>query len=34
MADAPDCLLDETEGVDPARLDSLRRLLTALTAGD
>jgi ribosome biogenesis GTPase len=30
MADAPDCLLDETEGVDPARLDSLRRLLTAL----
>jgi ribosome biogenesis GTPase len=34
MSDAPDCLLDETEGVDPARLDSLRRLLTALTAGD
>ncbi|HWG25919.1 ribosome small subunit-dependent GTPase A [Actinospica sp.] len=34
MADAPDCKLDETEGVDPARLDSLRRLLTALTAGD
>ncbi|MBR7829085.1 ribosome small subunit-dependent GTPase A [Actinospica sp. MGRD01-02] len=34
MADAPDCLLDETEGVDPARLDSLRRLLTALTSGD
>ncbi|HET9171459.1 MAG TPA: ribosome small subunit-dependent GTPase A [Actinospica sp.] len=34
MTDAPDCLLDETDGVDPARLDSLRRLLTALTAGD
>jgi ribosome biogenesis GTPase len=34
MPDAPDCLLDETEGVDPARLDSLRRLLTALTSGD
>ncbi|MBR7835247.1 GTPase RsgA [Actinospica durhamensis] len=33
MADAPDCLLDEFP-VDPARLDSLRRLLTALTAGD
>ena len=33
MADAPDCMLDETP-VDPARLDSLRRLLTALTAGD
>jgi ribosome biogenesis GTPase len=33
MADAPDCRLDEVR-VDPARLDSLRRLLTALTAGD
>ena len=33
MADAPDCMLDEVP-VDPARLDSLRRLLTALTAGD
>lgn len=33
MADAPDCLLDEVEA-DPARVDSLRRLLTALTAGD
>jgi ribosome biogenesis GTPase len=33
LADAPDCLLDEVE-VDPARLDSLRRLLTALNAGD
>jgi ribosome biogenesis GTPase len=33
MADAPDCRLDEVP-VDPARLDSLRRLLTALTAGD
>jgi ribosome biogenesis GTPase len=33
MADAPDCLLNETP-VDPARLDSLRRLLTALTATD
>ena len=33
MADSPDCLLDEFP-VDPARLDSLRRLLTALTSGD
>jgi ribosome biogenesis GTPase len=33
MADSPDCLLDESP-VDPARLDSLRRLLTALTSGD
>lgn len=33
MADAPDCLLDEFP-VDPARLDSLRRLLSALTSGD
>ena len=33
MADAPDCMLDEVP-VDPARLDSLRRLLTALTADD
>lgn len=33
MADAPDCMLDEVP-VDQARLDSLRRLLTALTSGD
>jgi ribosome biogenesis GTPase len=33
MADSPDCLLDEFP-VDPARLDSLRRLLSALTSGD
>jgi ribosome biogenesis GTPase len=33
MADAPDCRLDEVEA-DPARVDSLRRLLAALSAGD
>jgi ribosome biogenesis GTPase len=33
MADAPDCRLDEVE-VDPARVDSLRRLLAALKSGD
>jgi ribosome biogenesis GTPase len=33
LADAPDCMLDEVEA-DPARVDSLRRLLAALTSGD
>ena len=33
MADAPDCRLDEVE-TDPARVDSLRRLLTALSSDD
>ena len=33
LADAPDCRLDEVEA-DPGRVDSLRRLLTALKSGD
>jgi len=33
LADAPDCRLDEVEA-DPTRVDSLRRLLAALKAGD
>ena len=33
MADAPDCRLDEVE-TDPTRVDSLRRLLTALSSDD
>jgi ribosome biogenesis GTPase len=33
LADAPDCRLDEVE-VEPVRLDSLRRLLTALNSAD
>ena len=33
MTDAPDCRLDEVES-DPTRVDSLRRLLTALSADD